>query len=95
MCMDLIRTINGTEEAKIASNFENIRLLKVNQQNSPQPLVDFVNPTSWMRPSESYLNSFSAICWYFGKELNLRLKVPIGLIQNCVPYVKFNSHLKN
>jgi hypothetical protein len=87
--MELIRTINGSDEAKNCSSFNKIRMIQVPTQGNRQPLYDFEQPALWTAPSEGFLQNFSAICWYFGKEVFRKINIPVGLVQNCVPYVLF------
>jgi sialate O-acetylesterase len=84
MCMPLQKSINGTNEAKKWSYYENLRLLQIPHTSSKQPINDLLVQIPWWVPSENILNRFSAACWYFGRELYEQLKIPIGLVQNCV-----------
>ncbi len=89
MCMELSRTFNGSDEAKKWPHYGNIRLLQIQQKTSNRPLNDFAKQTTWWAPSETILTRFSAVCWYFGREVYDKLNVPIGLIENCVGLVLY------
>ncbi|OXA75175.1 sialate O-acetylesterase [Flavobacterium aquidurense] len=68
---------NYEEELKNAS-YPNIRLFTVATNASPRPLDD-VNG-SWKECSPTNVYTFSAVAYFFGRELYQKLKVPIGLI---------------
>ena len=38
----------------------------------------------WYRPAPDNMGGFSAVCWMFGRRLQSRLGVPVGLIENQV-----------
>jgi sialate O-acetylesterase len=63
----------------------NIRVFFATERNGTVTLNDFDHAPSipWSVPSASSLHNFSAVCWYFGQELWIKLNVPIGLIENC------------
>ena len=42
------------------------------------------SPATWFRPSPANVGPFSAVCWMFGRRLQVHLGVPVGLIQNQV-----------
>lgn len=69
-----------------AANYPNIRLTIIphNVQFAPVPTA----PAEWSvctpeNIAKSGWSGFSAVAYFFGRELNQRLKVPIGLIQSC------------
>jgi sialate O-acetylesterase len=68
---------NYQEEVKNAS-FPNIRLFTVLTNASPKPLDDVMG--SWKTCSPESINTFSAVAYFFGRELYQKLNVPIGLI---------------
>ena len=68
---------NYQEEVKNAS-FPNIRLFTVLTNASPKPLDDVIG--SWKQCSPESINTFSAVAYFFGRELYQKLNVPIGLI---------------
>lgn len=74
----LSASLNGTEEAKNASN-PRIRLLTVQKNLSALPLAD-INSDGWLVCSPEYAANFSAVGYFFGQKLNNDLDVPIGLI---------------
>lgn len=71
---------NGAEEIRNANHPE-IRLLLVQHKTSEYPLDDF-EPTGWSVCSPETAVNFSAIAYFFGREINSREQVPIGLIDS-------------
>jgi sialate O-acetylesterase len=57
----------------------NIRLFRVEKKDS---LPELTTVAGWTECNPKTLNSFSAVGYYFGKNLRADLKVPIGLIQS-------------
>jgi len=80
---------NATEEIQLAANYPNIRVFTVGTNNiSSEPLEElasFIQPWS-VANSQSIGGSpwaeFSAVCWFFGRDLYDTYKVPIGLINS-------------
>jgi sialate O-acetylesterase len=70
---------NGDLEVP-AANHPNMRLITVNTQGSQTPVEDFSN--RWEVCSPKSVGEFSAVGYYFGRELEQHLDVPIGLIDN-------------
>jgi len=67
-----------------AANFPNLRYLYVPKQISGTPQKTLAVPTTWTVCSPQSVASFSAVAYYFGREMNQRLGVPIGLISASV-----------
>ncbi len=67
-------------EEKAAASHPEIRLFYVQKKISPTPLEDCTG--TWRACTPETARSFSAIGYFFGKELHETLDVPIGLI-NC------------
>jgi len=69
--------VNYEEEIKNA-NFPNIRIFTVLTKASQKPLDDVTG--SWKECSPTSVKSFSAVGYFFGRNLYQKLNVPIGLI---------------
>jgi len=61
-----------------AADYPNIRLFTVKQVSQEQPQLDCVG--SWQLCSPETVGDFSAVAYYFGRELHKKLGMPIGLI---------------
>ena len=57
-----------------------IRLLTVPQTASPVPLRTLPGEARWQAVDDTSLREFSAACFYFARELQTRVDVPMGLI---------------
>jgi sialate O-acetylesterase len=71
---------NSDEEIRNA-NHPRIRLLLVKRKTSDVPLRDY-DPTSWTPCTPETAAKFSAVAYFFGKELADHEHVPIGLIDS-------------
>lgn len=69
--------INGAQEVA-AADLPKIRLLQVPLISSDKPLSDITN--NWVVCSPQTVAGFTAVGFFFGRELNRTLDVPIGLI---------------
>jgi sialate O-acetylesterase len=72
------RSTNAKQEIA-AANHPLIRHIKVPHRPSAKPESD-VNTSGWQITSPSTAGNFTAVGYYFGRELLSELKVPIGLI---------------
>jgi sialate O-acetylesterase len=76
----LIQAINGPA-AVVSSENANIRLFNV-INNKSSSILDDVESDGWKSCNPSSSKDFSAIAYFFGKALNEKYKVPIGLIES-------------
>jgi len=75
----LSKAKNVDNELKDA-DISGIRLFSVPQETSNIPETD-MKSVSWKVCSDEVAKTFSAVAYFFGKNLNKELNVPIGLIQ--------------
>jgi sialate O-acetylesterase len=60
------------------ANYPQIRLFTVEKNTSPSPLDDVKG--HWVVSTPDTVGQFSAVAWFFGRELFQTLKTPVGLI---------------
>jgi sialate O-acetylesterase len=75
----LINTIGGADVVAQA-NYPEIRLFTVTKNTSPTPLADVEG--RWVVTTPDNAAHFSAVGYFFGRELYQNLKVPVGLIHS-------------
>ncbi|MEQ8415968.1 MAG: sialate O-acetylesterase [Imperialibacter sp.] len=69
-------------EKEIADiDYSNIRLFNVPKMPMPVAAADF-EASAWEMPSVESVARFSSTAWFFAKELNRELDVPIGIIHS-------------
>jgi len=73
------RTLDARSEILNATH-ETIRLFVVPQGGSATPLETFAKPTQWQKSTPQSVREFSAACYYFARELQKSVDVPMGLI---------------
>jgi len=71
------------EEEVVSADYENIRLFRVKHTPSIIPLTT-INSDGWQICSPISIPEFSAVAYFFGREIYKDLKIPIGLIQSAV-----------
>ncbi|HSD18037.1 MAG TPA: sialate O-acetylesterase [Thermomonas sp.] len=79
MELPVSRTLNAPAEIAGADN-PRIRMLKVGQQESAVPRPRFELPVQWRTATPANVPGFSAACYYFARELQERVDVPMGLL---------------
>jgi sialate O-acetylesterase len=71
----------GAQEAISNSANDKIRLITIPRRGAPQPETNVSN-TKWEPCSPDTVPKFSAVGYYFGRDLHKSLNVPIGLINS-------------
>lgn len=70
----------GGEFVLARSANDRIRVLSVAHAGKPQPAAAFDVAPAWRPAGPESLRRFSAVCYYFGREVNEALDVPVGLV---------------
>jgi len=73
--------VNNSEEEVANANCPNIRLFTVERNTSFKP-ISFVKSKGWQICSPETVGDFSAVGYFFGREINQKQNIPIGLIQS-------------
>jgi len=79
MELPVSRSLNAAREIDGSTN-NLIRVLSVAHASSPTPLRHFQTPVSWQAAQPDTIRDFSAACFYFARELQKSVAVPLGLI---------------
>ena len=73
--------VHDFEKEIAAAGYPQIRLFHVDQAISPQPLEDLKSTRNgWEVCTPTTIAEFSSVAYFFGRNLNENLNVPIGLI---------------
>jgi len=73
------RTLDADGEIAASAN-PRIRMLTVAQHGSVAPLATFATPIAWQPAAPETTGGFSATCYYFARELQKTVDVPMGLV---------------
>ncbi len=87
MPMDSMPPFDGVTnyQQEIAdANYPLIRILTVPQNSSFAPLNSFDGPFSWQTCSPATIGATSAVAYYFARQLQTTLNVPVGIIVSAV-----------
>jgi sialate O-acetylesterase len=79
MEMSVERAENSFDEIRTSAN-NAIRMLTVAHSASPKPLAQFDHPVAWQVAGPQTVGTWSATCFYFARELQKTLHVPLGLV---------------
>ncbi len=79
MAMSVASSANAKEEIA-AADLPNIRLFTVPRRPAEQPAADVAGP--WVACGPKTVGPFSAVGYFFGRDLHKALDVPIGLIHS-------------
>ncbi len=75
-----VRQSNDPDLESLSAKYPNIRLISVPQVGTDKPQPNFEG--SWQVCTPQTVYDFSAVGYYFGRQLHETLDVPIGLIDN-------------
>ncbi|MEN6387142.1 MAG: sialate O-acetylesterase [Phycisphaerales bacterium] len=75
-----VKDANDANDEIAAADYPHIRLFTVQRKASAEPLDDTVG--KWLICDSANIPQFSAVAYYFGRELHNKLNVPIGLINS-------------
>ncbi|MFC0517708.1 sialate O-acetylesterase [Mucilaginibacter angelicae] len=75
--------VNNYKEEIASADYPEIRLLQVSQANNlvPQTGVKVAN-NGWMVCSPQTIGEFSAVAYFFAREISKQAKIPVGLISS-------------
>jgi sialate O-acetylesterase len=74
-------TLNADAEVALSAN-DSIRHVTIERSPSVAPRADFDAPIEWKIAGPSTTLHFSAVCYYFARELQKSVNVPMGLINS-------------
>lgn len=77
-----LRQTDGAEAEIARANYPQIRLITVPRLEVDKPVDDF--KSEWKETTPESVATFSAVGYYFGRDLHKALNVPVGLINNAV-----------
>ena len=75
-------TVDNYEEEIANAQYPNIRLFDVERDLSTVELSELRNPVSWEACSPETIPTFSAVAYFFGRQLHQEYDIPIGLISS-------------
>lgn len=75
-----VNAANDSDLEKLSADYSQIRLVSVPRVGTQVPMDDFEG--QWEECSPETVGNFSAVGYFFGRQLHTTLNVPIGLINN-------------
>ncbi len=79
MVLPVHRALDARAEIAGATD-ERIRMLTIPNDSSPSPLREFRHEVAWQVTSPDTVANFSALCYFFARELRRTVDVPMGLV---------------
>jgi sialate O-acetylesterase len=75
-----VRRAGDTDSEIRDSRNDTIRMLTVEHASSAAPQTDFASPVVWQSAAPETVPAWSAACFFFARELQKTVRVPIGLV---------------
>ncbi|MFA7235265.1 MAG: sialate O-acetylesterase [Phycisphaeraceae bacterium] len=75
-----VRGVINAQEEIAAADYPNIRIFHVGRNPSLKPVAEVTG--AWQQVSPQTIGNFSAVGYFFGRELHKELNIPIGLVDN-------------
>ena len=79
MQLTVNRALNADTVIGTATN-PDLRMATVAVDPQPAPLARLAKPVAWQAASPETVGDWSATCYFFGKELQRKIKLPVGLV---------------
>lgn len=79
MELPVANSLDAAREIAVSKK-DTIRLLTVAHASAPEPLRHFQAPVAWIAAAPDSVRDFSAACYFFARELQKSVAVPLGLI---------------
>jgi sialate O-acetylesterase len=79
MALTVSRSLSASVEIGSSAN-ERIRSLTIPLKSDPTPLESFGAPLEWRVAGPTTTGTFSAACYYFARELQKSVAVPMGMV---------------
>jgi sialate O-acetylesterase len=80
-----VTSSNNSDEEKAKATFPNLRLFTVQKRQADAPVSDILDAqgkpvAGWKECGPATVGGFSAVAYFFGREIHQKLGVPVGLI---------------
>ncbi len=75
-----MRDVNNSEKEIADANYPNIRLFDFPRNLQPQPVNNTIGNPQWKECSPENIRRFSAVAYFFGRDVYKEINVPIGLL---------------
>ena len=77
-----VRELENPQTEIAAAKFPQIRIMRVQHAYSEYPLTDAVADQRWAEVSPESVPEFSAVAYYFAREIHQKEKVSVGIIES-------------
>ena len=77
-----MRQLDNPQAEIVAAKFPQIHIMRIKHGYSDYPLTDAVADQHWAEVSPESVSQFSAVAYYFAREIHQKEKVPIGIIES-------------
>ncbi len=76
----VMRRVKDAKKELAEANYPNIRLFNITKKTANTPQESFPKDSKWLPCDSISVKEFSAISYYFARELHQKLNMPIGII---------------